>query len=456
MLTRRAFMGQGAFAATAVAARPLLASQPEALRAVPGKVQLVPDGYPATDVWTYDGLVPGPEIRVAQGGRVSRRLINDLPQPTSVHWHGIRIDNAMDGVPGLTQDAVMPGQSFDYDFAAPDAGTYWYHTHNRSWEQLARGLAGPLVVEERDPPDVDADILLFVSDWRLDRDAAQVEDFGAMHDMAHGGRIGNVLTVNGRFEFAARVRRHDRLRLRLVNAATARILSLGFSGLEGWVVALDGMPLERPVPAGDLSLAPAQRADVLVDVTAETGGEGVVIIHERDGGYALASFPVVEGTAQRREAPVALPGNPVPALDLASAGRADLRMEGGAMRGLPDGAEFEGKALSMRELMAAGQVWAFNGVAGMPQTPLFILSRGETVRVPLVNDTAFPHGIHTHGHHFREVLNGQLGPWRDTLLVAPGETREIALVGDNPGNWLLHCHMLGHQAAGMKTWFQVA
>lgn len=456
MQTRRQFLGTGLAAAAACAARPALAAAPEELRAMRATAQLVPADWPATEVFAYNGRIPGPEIRLPQGARLVRRLVNDLPEPTAIHWHGIRIDNAMDGVPGLTQDAVPPGGRFDYDFALPDAGTFWYHTHNRSWEQLARGLAGPLVVTEAAPPEVDADRVIFVADWRLGQDAQLTADFGAMHDRAHAGRIGNVVTVNGAFEFREPVRRHDRLRLRLANACTARILRLGLQGAEGWVVALDGMPLAAPEPAGEVVLAPAQRADLIVDVTAEPGGEAVLVGYERDGGFALASFAVASGSSRRRPPPAALPPNALAPVDLARAGRVALRMEGGAMRGLPEGADHDGRTLGMRALMQAGQVWAFNGVAGMPAAPLFALARGATVRIPIVNDTAFPHGIHTHGHHFREVRGEALGPWRDTILLAPGETREIAMVGDNPGNWLLHCHMLDHQAAGMKTWFQVA
>lgn len=462
MQTRRQILRTGLTGLAALAARPALAAPTaasaasEELRAMRATAQLVPAGYPATEVFAYNGLIPGPELRLPQGARLVRRLVNDLPEPTAIHWHGIRIDNAMDGVPGLTQAAVAPGESFAYDFALPDAGTFWYHTHNRSFEQLARGLAGPLVVTEPVPSDADADHVLFLADWRLGPDAQLTADFGAMHDRAHGGRLGNVITVNGVFEFRAPVRRQDRLRLRLVNAATARILRLGLQGAEGWVVALDGMPLDAPAPAGEILLAPAQRADLLVDVTAEAGTEAVLVGLERDGGYALASFPVHSGARVRRSAPAALPANALAPVDLARAGRVDLRMEGGAMRGLPGGAEFGGHSLSMRALMQARQVWAFNGVAGMPAAPLFTLSRGETVRIPIVNDTAFPHGIHTHGHHFRELAGDRPSPWRDTILLAPGERREIAMVGDNPGKWLLHCHMLDHQAAGMKTWFEVA
>jgi FtsP/CotA-like multicopper oxidase with cupredoxin domain len=453
---RRALLGTG-LAAVAVLAGGgrARASRPALLRAAPARVQLAPEGYSETEVWAYEGRVPGPEISVPRGGRVHRHLINELPQPTAVHWHGIRIDNAMDGVPGMTQKAVDPGQGFVYEFTVPDAGTYWYHTHNRSWEQLARGLAGPLIVREDAPPDTDADITVALNDWRLTREAALAGDFGNLHDFSHAGRIGNLVTVNGAFEMQRPAARHERLRLRLINMATARVLTLGFDGLEGWIVALDGMPLARPEPLGEVTLAPAQRADVIVDVTAEAGGEAVIYHRVRDGGFALAVFAVGPGTRARRPAPGALPPNALPALDLGGARRLALRMEGGAMRGLPGGAEFEGRQMDMPALVERGQVWAFNGVAGMAEAPLFGLARGETIRLDLVNDTAFPHAIHLHGHHFREIRADGPGPWRDTTLVAPGATAPIVLAGDNPGDWLLHCHMLGHQASGMKTWFRV-
>ncbi len=452
-INRRGFI-LSASALAVTAGRGIAASPMPELVAAPSRAQLAPDTYPDTAVWSYNGGIPGPEIRLPQGAELTRRLVNNLPEETSIHWHGIRIDNAMDGVPGLTQDAVAPGGSFDYAFRLPDAGTYWYHTHNRSWEQMARGLAGPLIVEEADGPDVDADITLAVSDWRLTREAAMSEDFGMMHDLSHAGRIGNLLTVNGAFEFRQGVKRGDRVRLRLINMATARILSLELPGFDGWIVALDGMPLETPQRAERLTLAPAQRVDVIADVTADEGSEANLVQFARDGGFALAAFPVAAGGAARGTAPKPLPPNPVPQITLAEARNTRLTMEGGAMGGM-SAARYKGERLSTRDLVQQGQVWALNGTAGLDEEPFFTLDRGEAIRIPMVNDTAFPHGIHLHGHHFREVTAEGLGPWRDTILLDRGETREIVLQGDNPGDWLLHCHMLGHQAAGMKTWFRV-
>ena len=423
-----------------------------------GRVRLAPAEYPETDVWAYGGSVPGPTLRVPQGARVSRRFVNDLPQPSSVHWHGIRIENAMDGVAGLTQEAVEPGTDFLYEFTVPDAGTYWYHPHNRSWEQMARGLYGALVVDETDgAPEVDFDEVLLIDDWRLTDDAQIADDFGAMHDWAHAGRVGNWITVNGEGAWSREVQARARLRLRLVNAANARIFSLETRGFEGWIVALDGMPLETPERFDRLTLAPAQRADLIVDVTAEEGDEALIVSFERDGGFAVAEF-AVRGHArdERLAVPAALPPNPVAALGpLRGARRAELLMEGGAMGGM-SGAILGGQMMGMRDMAAAGKVWAFNGVADMGDAPLIEADLGETIRIAITNDTMWPHAMHLHGHHFRQIAaDGKAGPLRDTLLMDRGENAEIAFVADNPGDWLLHCHMLEHSAGGMMTWLRV-
>lgn len=458
-LTRRAF-GASLLAASAGAfARPRMARAASAIELIATKAtaQLAPTDYPATRVWAYDGHLPGPEIRLAQGTRLTRDFVNGLDQDGTVHWHGIRIDNAMDGVPGMTQDAVPPGGRFRYDFALPDAGTYWYHPHARSWEQMARGLSGALIIEEPQAPDVDADRVLVLDDWRLNDDAQIAEDFGAMHDWAHGGRIGNWITVNGDGGFTQVLPQASRQRLRLINAANARIFDLSLKGMAGWVAALDGMPLGDPQPVDRLALAPAQRADLIVDITAETGGEAFLVSHERDGGYAIAAFPVEAAQREARTSPPApLPPNPVAPLGpLDTARKVNLTMEGGAMGGL-SGAELNGERHDMRALVGAGKVWAFNGRADMPDDPLIRASAGETVRLEMVNDTAWAHAMHLHGHHFRRIgPDDRPGPLRDTLLMQRGERAEIAFVADNPGDWLLHCHMLEHAAAGMRTWLQV-
>lgn len=460
-ISRRTVLKGGA----AMASLPLWAqrtlaadSTPATLEAAAAQVQIAPEGYPQTEIWSFGGQVPGTEIRMQQGERLRRRLVNSLPEPTSLHWHGIRIDNAMDGVPGITQEAVLPGGEFLYDFNLPDAGTYWYHSHNQSYEQVARGLQGALIVEESEGPDVDRDEVLVLDDFRLDPDTGEIAGFANMHDFSHAGRIGNIAVTNGVFNKVLAAKQHERLRLRLLNTANARIFQLELQGLEGWIIALDGMPLEAPQPVeGRFLLAPAQRIDLIVDVAAESGSEAHLLRYDREEGISHVLFDV-QGRASdtRRSAPEPLPPNP----DMAVTGLDDalsreLRMEGGAMRGFQS-ARMNGREVGFREAAQDMKFWALNGVVGMPEEPLLVAERGQTVRVAMRNDTAFPHGMHLHGHHFREVrTDGSLGPMRDTLLMFADERREIAFVAHNPGDWLFHCHMLSHAASGMMTRIKV-
>lgn len=431
----------------------------ELLKARPASLQLLPERYPKTDIWGYAGAMPGPEIRVPQGGRVKMTLSNDLPEPTSTHWHGIRIDNAMDGVAGLTQEAVSPGSRFDYEFTVPDAGTYWYHSHNRSFEQVARGLYGALIVEEPVSMDVDREEVLILDDWLIDPESGQIaEGFGSPHSLSHAGRIGNFVGTNGSGALVLDVRRHERLRLRLINASNARIFQLALAGLEGWVIALDGMPLSEPRPVSDgFQFGPAQRYDLVVDVVAETGDPAHLVRLERDGVVSQVGFEVSgKAAVKRRDAPMHLPPNSHSVVDLDTATSIDLRMDGGAMGGMRS-AMMDGERRSMQELMQAQQFWAFNGaIGGIDGPPMAELSLGQSVRIKIINNTAFPHAMHLHGMHFWEILSdGKLGDFRDTTMVERGATREIAFVANNPGNWLIHCHMLSHAVSGMMAWLQV-
>lgn len=456
--SRRQFIASG-IALAAFGVPELRAATFQSMRAQVADVQLLPEKFGTTQIWGFESSAPGPEIRVAQGARVQRRVVNDLPDPTSTHWHGVRIENAMDGVAGLTQDAIRPGEGFDYDFVAPDAGTFWYHAHNRSFEQVARGLHGALIVEEPDPIDIEHEEVLVLDDWLIDPETAQISGaFGAMHDLSHAGRIGNYVTTNGTNNVTRNVKRLDRMRLRLINASNARIFQLSLDGLEGWIVAQDGMPLAAPRRVeGTFFLAPAQRIDLIADVTAETGSAGHIVRTDRNERFSQVAFTVTgEQTRARRDAPGPLPPNASVTPDLASARELQLFMEGGAMGGLRS-AIMGGRMSSMRDIAQAGNFWAFNGaVGGMDGAPLAELSRGETVRLKISNDTAFPHAMHLHGMHFHEIeRDGSLGALRDTTLLGRGDVREIAFVADNPGKWLLHCHMLSHAAAGMMTWVNV-
>jgi len=474
MISRRHFLGSGARTiGGTLGAALLLPNWPVSAAAntsrllvepKPGTAPLAGPDQPRVPIWGYGAQVPGPVIRVKRGETIRARLKNGLDQPSTVHWHGIRIDNAMDGVAGLTQDAVKPGKTFDYTFAVPDAGTYWYHPHNRSWEQLARGLYGLLIVDEDTPPAVDRDIPFIADDWLLDKDGKIDErSMGHFGQWTHGGRLGNWLTVNGLTDPEIPVRAGERIRLRLVNTANARILAFDFGELRTQVLALDGQPLEKmEFLSGGITLAPAQRADLVIDIKGEPGNKvSVMEVSTRDSikaaQFMISNKPPLRSTPPAE--PAVLAANALlrpPKLD--GAQHIDLVMEGGAMGGLRQGT-IDGKMLSIQELVDKKLVWAFNGALGMQKEPLARIKRGRTAVINMVNRTAFPHAMHLHGYHFRVVERGGKpvygAPWRDTELVNVDEQVRIAFVADNPGKWLFHCHMLEHTAAGMVTWVDV-
>lgn len=463
MIARRGFLkGMACGAAGALAPRYTWAQANDGfieIVAMAEQARIGGPGSPPSELWTFSGSVPGPEIRVRKGERVRVRLINRLDEPTSIHWHGIRIDNAMDGVPDLTQKPAGPGERFEYDFVAPDAGTYWYHSHFKSWRQVERGLYGPLIVEgDAGGFDRDHDITLMIDDWRLDRDGAvDVESFGSLMDWSHAGRLGNWLMVNGASRPEFPLRAGEAYRLRLLNAANARILEIDVSGLGARLLGLDGQIFSETVEIdeGRLVLGPAQRADLLV----VPENEGEAVLSEVSGREPLTFARFVVAPGANVPALPAFRRNDLPAPSLDDAMAFTLDMTGGAM-GMVGDIVYKGRKLDMDDIRETGQVWAFNGVANIADEPIFSVERNRTVVVETRNRTAFPHAMHVHGHHFRLIdQQGDTvevdGMWRDTFLIMPEGVARIAFVADNPGKWLLHCHMLEHAAAGMSSWFEV-
>jgi FtsP/CotA-like multicopper oxidase with cupredoxin domain len=265
------------------------------LVAASARLPLVGDARPETAVLAYSGSTPGPVLRLSQGEVFRMRAENRLAEDTTVHWHGIRLPNAMDGVPGLTQSPIKPGDGFFYEFAPPDAGTFLYHSHDNSLEQMGRGLAGALIVEEPKPLQVDRDIVWVVQDWRLGRDAQIAPGFGNGMEEAMAGRVGNTVTINGGVPDAMPVRGGERIRLRVVNAATARIMALAFEGHRPVVIALDGQPCDPHEPHGRLLLGPAMRADLILDMTGAPGSRHAVTddFYAADSATRWSSWPTV-------------------------------------------------------------------------------------------------------------------------------------------------------------------
>ena len=431
-MNRRHFLASSS--AMAILPLPTLADQLRLhLKAEVVTRQILPAGEGATSMLGFNGSMPGPELRVRRGQRVRIDVENGLEEGTAVHWHGIRLENQMDGVPMLTQDLINPADTKTYSFVPPDSGTYWYHSHHISHEQVARGMMGALIVEDDTPADVDNDITVLISDWLMQEDGSLTDEFTNMHSLAHAGYMGNYARA---FLSKQHVKQGDRVRLRLINAATNRVFSTLVSGVIGSVVALDGMALPEPRPLEELVLAPAQRADLIVDITGPVGFDMVA----GQGPYRLADLAVIGINTDRKTQPVYALAPPNLTLPDEITQHLTLTMMGGAMGGQHGG----------------NDIWAFNNISDVQAEPFGSFKNGETVRITFANDTSFPHGIHLYGHHFYEIHeNGTLGDLRDTTLVNARESRDIICVFDNPGRWLLHCHMLSHAFGGMRTWVGV-
>lgn len=433
------------------------------LTAAKGQASLVGKAYPATDVWCYDGSIPGPLIRVRQGEPIRAVVENRLGEGTTVHWHGIRLPIAMDGVPGISQPPIAPGERFTYEFTPPDAGTFWYHPHADSLQQLGRGMAGALIVDEPEPVPVDRDVLWVLTDWRLTEDAQIASSFGNGMDAAMSGRVGNTVTVNGVVSSEEPVRAGERIRLRLVNSSLARMMALRFQDHRPLIIAIDGQPCDPHEPeSGRLLLGPAMRIDVLLDMQGEPGRSYRVVDDFYDGlAYWLTKLAYDDRPPMRAHSldpSLVLPRNPLPEPDLTMAKRHELRLQGGMMGG--------GAMMGMGGMseMSHG-TWAINGhsmtgdgQAGM--APLLTLQLGRSYVLTLRNETAWWHPMHLHGHSFRVLArNGKPVPhrqWADTVLVPPKQTVDIAFVADNPGDWMLHCHVTDHQVTGMMAILRIA
>ncbi len=412
-----------------------------ALVAAPAEVPLL-DGR-TMRVWAYNGQVPGPVLRAKVGDRMRVRVTNGLDQPTSVHWHGIRLANAMDGVPGVTQPPIAPGESFTYEFLARDAGTFWFHPHVRGSEQVERGLHGVLVVE--DPADPPARELVWVlDDWRFGTDGEIDPRFVTRHDLAHDGRWGRTITVNGRVAPTFDVAPGERLRIRMIDVANGRVFVPRVVGAEARIIAFDGRPTARPLTLGrDFEMAPGNRADLEV-VAPPVPGVVTVVDDFARGSPTLATLRVT-GEPRRASAGPAFPVAASPDWSAALDREPDLRFALNVRQGGPYGLEWMLNGEPMRD---HGDVSAHHGTGAK-------MALGSFVKMRFVNESWRLHPMHLHGQFFRVLARDGVpvdeGRWRDTVLVHPRETVDVGLVAEDPGRWALHCHVLEHHDSGMMT-----
>jgi FtsP/CotA-like multicopper oxidase with cupredoxin domain len=413
-VSRRWFIGAGAaIACSGLPPRAQAQTAPDGLRLLHARA--VGPGHAvqsASSGLGYDGIVPGPTLRARRGEELRVRLVNDLATPTSVHWHGIRLPNAMDGVPALTQPAIAPGASFDYRFRPPDAGTFWYHAYVAG--QTDRGLAGVLIVEDAQPVDDDRDVALMLT--------------------ASPAAAGPPVLVNGAVRPDIAVKSGERLRLRIINATTSRGLFLKLAGHAVRVMAIDGQPAE-PFLARDsrVGLGPGNRIDLFIDTMGDAGAMAPLLAGPLAGAgeeQPIARLVYEAGAARigRRSEPLPLPPNPLPAhIDLRNSLKAELMLA------------------NAKPLDPAGP-------------PLFTVKRGRAVTLAIRNTSGHPHVMHLHGHSARvldRLDDGWKPFWMDTLVVGD-QIERIAFVADNPGKWLIRCAMLERQDADTAAWFAVS
>lgn len=413
--------------------------------------------------WTYNGQVPGPEIRVKEGEIIRVFLKNFLPEETSIHWHGVPVPNPMDGVPEVTQKGIMPGETFVYEFEAKPAGTYIYHSH--AGYQLDQGLYGPLIIEpSKEEIPYDREYTLMLEDW-VTKDEGGIARTRRRRPMGMmGGRMGmrrgfdrpdaplllepyyDGYAVNGRLSThmePLRVKKGEKVKLRLINPSSSTIYDLQLAGHVMRITHTDGRPVE-PVETDVLRISMGERYDVVFK--ADNPGAWLLAANERGFGEGGLRIPVTYEGIQPKT-----PIRPdfLPTRRLLSYW--DMRSRHPQPRmglGTPDKSIFQTLSGGMHS-----SFWTINGQVYPNVEPIHI-ERGMRVRVGYGNQSMMPHPMHLHGHFF-SLVNPSLEElqWirKDTVIVNPMERLEIEFIADNPGKWFHHCHNLYHMMAGMAN-----
>lgn len=392
-------------------------------------------------MFAFNGQIPGPLLQAKLGDRVIVHFTNQLSEPTTIHWHGVRVSDSMDGSPRISSP-IQPGESFTYDFVVRDAGSFWYHPHMHSNLQVEMGLYGPIVVRGSADPEFDVERFFTVDDLLLDANGRVAAPLATPME-SHHGRIGNHLFTNGRLDAVSlpAIEAGQVERWRLVNAANARTMSLSLSGARFRVIGTDGGLLRAPYTVQRLEMASGQRYDleVVFDEPGHVALSSLVLTADADGQAREIAVPIVEtevSPSTRAPRVITYPASQVPELRAASAEvRLELDSTGGGHH-------------------ASHLGWRINGQMH-PEAPIFTIPEGSAVRLLFVNRDAPEHPFHLHGQFFEILENGQRSTrepgLKDTVLVPGRATVEVLAYLDNPGRWMLHCHILEHAELGMMA-----
>jgi FtsP/CotA-like multicopper oxidase with cupredoxin domain len=458
--TRRHFLaGTAALTALPLPHPASADSAPVALMARERSLSLLPGT--TTPIWAYRDEWPL-VLRAPRGQPFRAVLTNAVPEHTAIHWHGIRLPNPMDGVPYMTQPPVEPGESFAYEFSPPDAGTFFFHPHCNTVAQLGRGLAGVLIVEDEAERGLFlADHVVAIKDWRL-KDDGSFDVFSTDKGAARAGTFGTVETVNGQPHAKLEALENCWVRLRVLNLDVTRILVLALDGAEGFLIATDGNPLP-PVPLKTWTLGPAMRADIAFRMPRQSGVKLQNVWGAKP--ELLAEISAIESALPAFDPVPTLAASRVTEPDLKNAERLTFDLTAGHVSPELE-AWLKENNLGLDALCLPQRTfWAINGKSWAGQShqlkppPLAELKLGRSYVFELFNGTPHPHPIHLHGHSFR-VLKSSKGEivshLADTVLIAPKERVEIGFTADNPGEWMMHCHIVEHQETGMMGYVRVA
>ncbi|RUW70287.1 MULTISPECIES: multicopper oxidase family protein [unclassified Mesorhizobium] len=461
-LTRRKFLNATAVAGAAgiglsamgkLVSRALAGPDPVTLKTARIEAKLMDVGR-TRDVLTYGEAGMPPVLRMKKGEPFAARLINGIDDPTTIHWHGIRVPNKMDGVPFLVQPYVYTGDHFDYQFTPPDAGTFWYHPHCNTLEQMGHGLTGVIVVENPNDPQFDAEKVINLRDWRLGDDGQFIDQFRP-RDAARAGTYGTVRTANWLDQPQFDAPAGGLVRLRAAITDVTRVYAFRVEGAEAAVIALDGNPVPQRFAPDALQLGPGQRLDLAIRMPDDEGA--IVSLRDVRGTKPkiLATLRAVGKSLKRDVRDLApLEANPVAEVDAASAQHISL-----ALSATAENVPADGICGSL-----GYSFWAINkvpwpGDTPDPTAPLADLKLGRSYVIDMENLTPQSHPIHLHGMSFK-VLSSSTRPVQplvsDTYLIQPDEKVQLGFVADNPGDWLLHCHVIEHQKSGMTSYIRVA
>ncbi len=430
----------------------LAAPEPQILK--PRKIEAKLTGTGLTqDVLTYGDAGMPPVLRMKKGAAFAARLVNGIDEPTTIHWHGIRVPNKMDGVPFLVQPYVYTGDQFDYAFTPPDAGTFWYHPHCNTLIQMGHGLTGVIVVENPSDPEFDAEVVLNLRDWRLGGDGQFIEQYRP-RDAARTGTFGTVRTANWIEQPQYDAPSGGLVRLRVAITDVTRIYSFRVQGADATVIAIDGNPLPKPFPLDLIQLGPGQRLELAIRMP---DNEGALVSLEDIRGTKSAVLATLRssGASLRRDARDVAPlePNPIEHVDVASAQHIRLALSATA----------ENVAADSICGSLGYSFWAINkvpwpGDTPDPTAPLAELKLGKSYVIDMENLTPHAHPIHLHGMSFTVLSSSkrQVQPLiSDTYLIQADEKVQLGFVADNPGDWLLHCHIIEHQKTGMTSYLRV-